>query len=124
MSEATRFDEIVARARLRLEGQRLYPRPLRKQVPVVVWPWFFQLPPFRRYVAYELAGLIVLSATPDELIDRRGERWLENLLVHELCHVWQLQHHPVRMSAALLRYRYDENPFEREARQAARSPAP
>jgi hypothetical protein len=105
---------------MRLERQALYPKPLRRRVPVVVWPWFFRVPPYRRYVAYELAGLIVLSDSPEALIERRGEQWLEDLLVHELCHVWQMQNHPVRMTLALARYRYDENPFEREARAAAR----
>jgi hypothetical protein len=116
--------EILARARRRLEAQALYPRPLRKRVPVVVWPWFFRLPPYRRYVAYELAGMIVLSATPEELVARRGERWLEDLLVHELCHIWQLQHRPVEMTLALLRHRYETNPFEVEARNAARATDP
>jgi hypothetical protein len=119
--EATSLDQILARARARLERQALYPKPLRQRVPVVVWPWFFKLPPYRRYVAYELIGLIVLSDTPQSLIARKGEAWLENLLVHELCHVWQMQHHPLRMTLALLRYRYKDNPFEREARVAARS---
>jgi len=119
VSEATNLREIVARARARLERQRLYPRPLRRTVPIVVWPSFFRLPPYRRYVAYELAGIVVLSARPEVLIGRRGERWFEDLLVHELCHVWQMQHHPVRMSLALMRYSYEENPFEREARMAA-----
>ena len=123
MGEATPLDVLLRRARTRLARQALYPRPLRRRVPVVVWPWFFELPPFRRYVAYELCGLIVLSDTPERLIERRGERWLEDVLVHELCHVWQLQHHPVRMTLALLRYRYEENPFEREARAAVRGEA-
>jgi hypothetical protein len=116
--------ELLARARRRLEAQALYPKPLRKRVPVVVWPWFFRLPPYRRYVAYELAGVIVLSAPPEDLVARRGERWLEDLLVHELCHVWQFQHHPVRMTLALLRHPYDRNPYELEARAAARAAGP
>jgi hypothetical protein len=115
------LEGILERARARLERQALYPRRLRKRVPLVVWPWFFRLPPYRRYVAYELAGLIVLSDTPQRLAERKGELWLENLLVHELCHVWQMQHHPLRMTLALIRYRYEENPFEREARAATKS---
>jgi hypothetical protein len=119
MPEAMPLAEVLSRARERLERQALYPKPLRRRVPVVVWPWFFKLPPYRRYVAYELAGVIVLSDTPEALIRRRGEQWLEDLLVHELCHVWQLQHHPLRMTLALLRHRYRDNPFEQEARAAA-----
>jgi hypothetical protein len=38
--------------------------------------------------------------------------------VHELCHVWQMQHRPLESMFAWLRYPYRENPFEREARQA------
>ncbi len=50
---------------------------------------------------------------------RNGQDRLEGLLVHELCHVWQFQHHPIHMTYALLRYRYQENPYEQEARRAA-----
>jgi hypothetical protein len=88
-----------------------------------VWPWFFRIPWYRRYVAYTLVRRIVLSAAPDELIARRGERWFVSLLVHELCHVWQVQHHPIATAFAHVRYRYRENPFELEARAAARRSA-
>ena len=122
MSEATPpadLDVFLARARRRLEAQALYPRPLRRDVVVSVWPWFFRAPPYRRYVAYTLARRIILSASPGELIARRGPDWFEDLLVHELCHVWQVQHHPVRAAANHLRYPYLDNPFEQEARRAA-----
>lgn len=118
MSEAMP-DGLLARARARLERQQLYPRPLRDDVLVVAWPWFFRIPWYRRYVAYTLFRRIVLSATSDELVARQGERWLESLLVHELCHVWQVQHHPIATALAHVRYRYRENPFEIEARAAA-----
>jgi hypothetical protein len=111
---------LLARARARLEEQQLYPRPLRADVLVAVWPWFFRIPWYRRYVAYTLIRRIVLSATPRELIERRGERWFEGLLVHELCHVWQVQHRPIATALAHVRYRYRDNPFEIEARAAAR----
>lgn len=111
--------ELVTRARARLEQQALYPEPLREDACVVVWPWFFRLPHLRRYSAYAFIRRIALRASVDELIASRGRGWLEDLLVHELCHVWQHQHHPVRMFVALIRYRYDENPFELEARAAA-----
>ena len=111
---------LLERARARLERQELYPRPLRADVLVVVWPWFFRIPWYRRYVAYTLVRRIVLSATPAELIARHGEPWLERLLVHELCHVWQVQHHPIATGLAHLRYPYRQNPFELEARAAAR----
>ncbi len=115
--------ELLARARGRLERLALYPRPLRDDVVVVVWRWFFRIPWYRRYVAYTLVRRVVLSAPPGELIARRGERWLEDLLVHELCHVWQVQHHRFRTALAHLRYRYRDNPYEIEARAAATAPA-
>jgi hypothetical protein len=119
MPQAT-LAEVLFRARTRLERQKLYPRPLRNDVRVVVWPWFFRIPWYRRYVAYTLIRRIVLSAQPDELVGRHGEEWIENLLVHELCHVWQVQHHPIATGLSHLRYRYRNNPFEIEARAAAR----
>lgn len=118
MSEAT-VAELLARARARLERQQLYPRPLRDDVRVVVWAWFFRIPWYRRYVAYTLVRTIALSAPPEDLVARHGELWLETLLVHELCHVWQVQHHPIATALAHLRYRYLSNPFEIEARAAA-----
>jgi hypothetical protein len=38
--------------------------------------------------------------------------------VHELCHVWQMQHRPVRMPLSYLRSGYASNAYEREAREA------
>jgi len=120
MPEAT-MAELLARARSRLERQELYSRPLRVDVRVVVWPWFFRILWYRRYVAYTLIRTIALSASPRELVARHGEEWLESLLVHELCHVWQVQHHPIATGLAHVRYRYRSNPFELEARAAART---
>ena len=48
-------------------------------------------------------------------------RWADSsddLICHELCHVWQMQHHPVRMPLSYLRTGYAANPYEREAREA------
>ena len=39
----------------------------------------------------------------------------ETLVAHELCHVWQMQHHPVRMPLSYLLVGYARNPYEREA---------
>ena len=38
----------------------------------------------------------------------------DDLVTHELCHVWQMQHRPVHMVATYLTKRYRENPYERE----------
>jgi hypothetical protein len=113
------LDALLASARRRLEALELYPKPLTRRVRVVVWPWFFRFLWFKRYVAYALITTIVLKETPAEYAARRGVKRLEDLLVHELCHVWQTQHHPFRMAVALVRYRYRDNPYEQEARRAA-----
>ncbi len=42
----------------------------------------------------------------------------EDLLCHELCHVWQMQHHPLAMPLSYLRAGYERNPYEAEARGA------
>jgi hypothetical protein len=39
-------------------------------------------------------------------------------VVHELCHVWQMQHRPLAMPLSYLRLGYENNPYEREARAA------
>jgi hypothetical protein len=74
----------------------------------VVAPWFFRLPGFRRYRGYALWRTILVRE-PNPSAD---------LLTHELCHIWQMQHRPLAAMFAWLRYRYRENPFEREARRA------
>jgi hypothetical protein len=111
--------QLVEVARDRLAPLALYPKPLRSNARVVVWPWFFRVPGFRRYVAYAFIRTIALKETPERYMARNGRDRLERLLVHELCHIWQFQHHPVRMTFALLRYRYRNNPYEAEARRAA-----
>ena len=77
-------------------------------VCVVVAPWVFRLPGLRRYDGYALRRTILL----------RSAEASDDLLVHELCHVWQMQHRPLHMVATYLTKRYRENPYEREARHA------
>jgi hypothetical protein len=77
-------------------------------VRVVVVPWVFRLPGLRRHDGYALRRTILL----------RSAEVSDDLLVHELCHIWQMQHRPLESMFAWLRYRYRENPFEREARRA------
>jgi hypothetical protein len=43
----------------------------------------------------------------------------DDLICHELCHVWQMQRHPVRMPLSYLLVGYARNPYEEEARRAA-----
>ena len=102
----------LARAKARLDQLPLYPEPVRlERVRVVVWPLFFRLPRLRRYRGYALWRTIVLRERP------KG-RASDDLVTHELCHVWQMQQRPVAAMVAWLRYSYADNPFELEARRA------
>jgi hypothetical protein len=116
---AVDLEAVLAAARRRLEPLALYPEPLRSDVRAVVWPWLFRVPGFRRYAAYAFIRRIAVKETPEVYVARNGRDRLERLLVHELCHIWQFQHHPVHTTLALLRYRYKNNPYELEARRAA-----
>jgi hypothetical protein len=79
------------------------------RVRVITAPWFFRLPWLRRFDGYALHETILL---------RDGDA-PEELLVHELCHVWQMQHRPFAMPLSYLLSGYWENPYERQARAAA-----
>jgi hypothetical protein len=101
----------LARAKARLDQLDLYPRPVRiERVRVLHLPWLFRVPWFRRFDGYAAWPLILLrrplAETPPDL------------LCHELCHVWQMQHHPVRMPLSYLRTGYESNTYELEARRA------
>ena len=78
---------------------------------VVVAPWFFRLPKLRRYQGYALWRTILLRRPV-------GAGSSDDLVTHELCHIWQMQHRPLRVMATYLTTRYRENPYEREARRA------
>jgi hypothetical protein len=75
-----------------------------------VLPALFRLPWFRRFDGYAAWNLILLRRPPDE----SGN----DLLTHELCHIWQLQHHPVAMPLSYVRHGYARNRYEKEARRA------
>jgi hypothetical protein len=77
-------------------------------VRILVSPLFFRVPRLRRYRGYAFWRTIVL----------RDGAASEDLLTHELCHIWQMQHRPLAVLLAWLRYRYEDNPFELEARRA------
>ncbi len=103
------MDEAVERARERLNRLDLYPKPVQvERVRVVVAPWFFRIPGFRRYEGYALWRTILL----------RSECASDDLITHELCHIWQMQHRPLHVFWAWLTHRYLNNPYEREARRA------
>ncbi len=103
--------EALRRAKARLDTLALYPAPVRiGRVRVVVVPWLFRLPWFRRFDGYAAWGTILLrSPTARDDAD---------LVCHELCHVWQMQHHPLRMPLSYLRSGYAANRYEAEARAA------
>ena len=88
-----------------------------ERVRVLVAPRFFRIPGYRRFHGFTLARTILL----------RHADVSDDLIAHELVHVWQMQHVPLRATIAWFRYRYRENPFEIEARKAVadtREPQP
>ena len=102
----------LKRAKARLDRLSLYPEPVSLDgVRVRVAPEFFRLPGFRRHRGYALWRTILV---------REGAA-SDDLLTHELCHVWQAQQRPLAQLLAWGRYPYHENPFEREARAAVES---
>ncbi len=117
MRRASNSDAATAaleRARDRLNPLELYPRPVDVGgIRVTHAPRFFWLPFLRRFQGYATHGRIItrqpIEACPEELV------------THELCHVWQMQHHPIKMPLSYLMRGYMDNPFEREARWAART---
>ena len=103
--------EILERAKARLDRLALYPRPVRiEHVHIVVSPLLFRLPWFRRFDGYAAWWTILLRSAPTTDDD--------DLVCHELCHVWQMQHRPVSMPLSYLRTGYDASPYEAEARDA------
>jgi hypothetical protein len=102
----------IARAQARLDRLNWWPRPVRvERVRILSVPWLFRLPWFRRFDGYTMWPLILLRSPLADVSD--------DLIVHELCHVWQMQHHPVRMPLSYVVRGYAENPHEVQARAAA-----
>jgi hypothetical protein len=111
MTPATRA--ALERARARLDTLDLYPRPVRiARVRIIVAPLLFRLPWFQRFDGY---------ATHLAIFLRRPVVGLEqdDLVTHELCHVWQMQHRPLAMPLSYVLRGYARNPYELEARRAA-----
>jgi hypothetical protein len=82
------------------------------RVRIVVWPRLFRLPYLRRFDGYAAWSTIILRRPLAEAGD--------DLVTHELCHVWQMQHRPVAMPLSYLRG-YARNRYELEARRAVAS---
>ena len=104
--------EALERAKRRLDRAPIYPRAVSlRGVRIWIAPWLFRLPWFRRFDGYS-AWLTILLRSRAVLAD-------EALVAHELCHVWQMQHHPLRMPLSYLLHGYAGNPYEAEARDAS-----
>jgi hypothetical protein len=101
----------LAAAKARLDPLALYARPVDiGRVWILTPQWLFKLPWFRRFDGYTMWNLILLR---DPALLRDAD-----LICHELCHVWQMQHHPIAMPLSYLRFGYANNPYEAEARRA------
>jgi hypothetical protein len=108
----------LRRAKARLDTLDLYPRPVGLGgVRILVLPWLFRLPGMRRYDGYALPRTILLRHPP-------GAGASDDLVTHELCHVWQMQHRPFSMPLSYLYRGYDGNPYELEARRAVEATRP
>jgi hypothetical protein len=104
--------DALVRAKARLDRVTFYPRPVSlRGVRIWIVPSLFRLPWFRRFDGYAAWWTILLRSR--ELLAS------DELVAHELCHVWQMQHRPLRMPLSYLLLGYDENPYEREAREAS-----
>ena len=118
MPRSPRETELLRAAKARLDRLNYYPQPVRTaRVRILSTPWLFRIPGLRRFRGYEAGPLILVKMPLEETP--------EDLVVHELCHVWQDQHRRVRMWLSYLRG-YRDNPHEVEARRAVadtRSPA-
>jgi hypothetical protein len=106
--------DALARAKERRDRLDLYPRPVSlRGVRIWIVPWLFRLPWFRRFDGYAAHWTILLRS--------RALLADGDLVTHELCHVWQMQHHPLRMPLSYLLAGYADNAYEREARSSAGS---
>ncbi len=112
-------EAAIQRAWRRIEPLALYPRPLDlTRVRVLSTPRLFRLPWFARFDGYTIWSTILLRAPIGRLDDE--------LLTHELVHVWQGQHEWLRLWVSYVkpstfwgdRSGYWENRYEREARSA------
>jgi hypothetical protein len=102
---------VLRRAKARLDRLDFHPRPVRTdRVRILHLPWLFRLPWFRRFHGYATRPWILVKHPLADVSD--------DLIVHELCHIWQQQHGYLRMSLSYLTRGYADNPNEVEARRA------
>jgi hypothetical protein len=106
-------DPRLIAAKARLDTLDYYPRPVRIDgVHLLVSALVFQAPWLRRFDGWATHRAIFVRR-PELLED-------DDLICHELCHVWQMQHRPLRMPWSYL-FAYQRNPYELQARRAAAS---
>jgi hypothetical protein len=109
------FVGALERAKARLDTLDWYPEPVRtERVRVLVAPWFFRIPGFRGYVGYAFWRTILLKHADVS----------DDLITHELCHIWQGQHRALHMSFKHVTTRYRSNPYEIQARRAVTETQP
>lgn len=110
IGRTAREAELLATAKQFLDPLEFYPRPVSlRAVRIVHWPWFFKLPVLRRFCGWAAWWLIIV-ADPLHAVPA-------GLIVHELTHIWQQQHHPLRMPVSYW-FGYERNPYELQARAA------
>jgi hypothetical protein len=103
-------DPRLVAAKARLDRLGWWPVPVRiDRLRLVVAPWFFRIPGLRRFDGYAFHRVILLRSVDVS----------DDLVTHELCHVWQMQHRPIRMPLSYLGTGYAANHYERQARAAA-----
>lgn len=106
---AESFAGALARAKARLDTLHYYGDPVRiDRVRIRVVPGFFRIPGFRRYHGYAFWRTILV----------RSAGASDDLVTHELCHLWQGQHRALDSMLKHLTTRYGSNPYEIEARRA------
>lgn len=103
--------EHLARAARRLASLGL--RVDMRRVRIVHAPWLFRVPGFRRFHGYEIGPLIFVKRPLADVSN--------DLITHELTHVWQDQTRRVRMWLSYLVQGYRDNEHEVQAREAAAS---
>ena len=84
-----------------------------RRVRIVHAPWLFRIPGFKRFKGYELGPLIFVKRPLDEVSN--------DLITHELTHVWQDQNRRLRMWLSYLWQVYRDKEHEVQAREAAAS---
>ena len=82
-----------------------------RRVRILHTPWLFRIPGFRRFHGYEIGPLI--------FIKRELSQVSNDLITHELTHVWQDQNRRLRMWLSYVTQGYQDNEHEVQAREAA-----